>query len=411
MNFPFYIARRYLFAKKSHHAINIISLISVLGVTVATTALVCTLSVFNGFHDLVASCFTNFDPQLKVMPVKGKTFNANDAAILKIRKDPDVSVACGVLEDHALARFQNKQAMITLMGVEDNFDKCTDIESILYGSGHFALHADVLNYGIPGIRLAMYFNMGTSFTDPIEVYTPRQGAEIDMLNPTSNFNQDELNSAGVVFSVSQKKYDQEYLLSSLAFAQKMFEKPRQLSALELRLTPSASLSTVKTRLQKTAGSKFRVADRYEQQEDVFRIMKMEKYMSYLFLTFILFIACFNIVGSLSMLIIDKRKDIVTLRNLGTNNRTIEKIFLFEGRMISVLGVLLGTGLGLLLCWLQQQYGLLKLGDESGAFIVDAYPVSVHAMDIVLIFFTVIAVSFLTSWYPVHYLSRKLTENN
>ncbi|MFA6819824.1 MAG: FtsX-like permease family protein [Bacteroidaceae bacterium] len=409
MNFPFYIARRYLFTKKSHHAINIISLISILGVMIATTALVCTLSVFNGFQDLVASCFTNFDPQLKIVPSKGKTFNVADPAIKKIRKDKDVSVACGILEDNALAQYGKKQAMITLMGAEDNFANCTDINSILYGKGRFALHADVLNYGIPGIRLAMYFNMGTNYSDPLEIFTPRRGAEIDMLDPTSNFNHDELNSAGVVFSVSQKKYDQGYVLTSLQFAQQMFDKQGQLSSLELKLSQGANLSSVKSRLQEIAGNKFKVQDRYEQQEDVFRIMKIEKYMSYLFLTFILFIACFNIIGSLSMLIIDKRDDILTMRDLGASNQTIEHIFLFEGRMISVVGAILGIGLGLLLCWLQMRFGLLKLGDESGAFIVDAYPVSVRWTDISLIFFTVIAVAFLTSWYPVRYLSRKIAD--
>lgn len=408
MNFPFYIARRYLFAKKSHTAINVISLISVLGVAVASMALVCTLSVFNGFQDLVASCFTNFDPDLKVVPQKGKTFNQSDALIGKIRKDADVEVACGALEDAAMTQYKGKQAMITLMGVEDNFAECTDIQSILYGNGQFALHADVLQYGIPGIRLAMYLNMSASFTDPLEVFTPKRGARIDMMDPTANFNQDELNSAGVVFSVNQKKYDQEYLLTSLAFAQKMFDKQGQLSSLLLKLKPGADINSVKQRLQQIAGSKYRVADRYEQQEDVFRIMKVEKYMSYLFLTFILFVACFNIIGSLSMLIIDKQKDIRTLRNLGADNRTIERIFLYEGRLISLVGVICGIGIGILLCWLQQQYGILKLGEESGTFIVDAYPVSIQWLDIVLIFVTVIAVSFLTSWYPVRYLSRKLT---
>ena len=407
MNFPFYIARRYLFSKKSHSAINVISLVSVLGVMIASTALVCTLSVFNGFQDLVASCFTCFDPELKVMPAKGKTFSQSAPVLKNIRQDADVQVACGVLEDAALARYADRQAVIMLKGVEDNFDECTDIETILYGNGRFALHADVLQYGIPGIRLAMYFNMGTSFIDPLEVFTPRKGAKINMMDPTSNFNHDELNSTGVVFSVNQKKYDQEYLLCSLDFAQKMFEKKGQISALELKLKPGADVSVVKKRLQGLAGPNFKVVDRYEQQEDVFRIMTVEKYMSYLFLTFILFVACFNIIGSLSMLIIDKRDDIRTLRDLGADNRMIERIFLFEGRLISVSGALLGIVLGLLLCWAQQQFGLLKLGEESGTFIVDKYPVSVQAWDVVIIFVTVIAVSFLTSWYPVRYLSRKL----
>lgn len=408
MNFPFYIARRYLFSKKSHHTINIISIISVFGVAVTTMALVCVLSVFNGFQDLVASCFTNFDPQLKVLPAVGKTFSEKDPVISQIRKDKDVSVACGVLEDKALARYGKRQTMVTLMGVEDNFDQCTDIRQILYGNGRFALHADVLRFGIPGISLAMYFNMGTSFQDPLEIYTPRAGSRVNTVNPTESFNQDELNSAGVVFFVKQKKYDQGYILCSLDFAQSMFEKPGRLSALDLKLQPDASVKTVKKRLQKAAGSKFRIADRYEQQEDVFRIMKTEKYMAYLFLTFILLTACFNIVGSLAMLIIDKKRDVRILRDLGANDRTIERIFLLEGRLISLFGALIGIAIGLLLCWLQQQYGIIRLGDRSGTFIVDAYPVSVRLLDVVVIFFTVLLVSFATSWYPVHYLSRKLT---
>lgn len=229
-----------------------------------------------------------------------------------------------------------------------------------------------------------------------------------MVNPTEGFNQDELNSAGVVFQVNQKKYDQEYLLCDLSFAQRMFEKEGQISALELKLRPDAKVKTVKRRLVKLAGEQFRVADQYEQQEDVFRIMKTEKYMAFIFLVFILLAACFNIVGSLSMLIIDKQNDVRTLRDLGANDRTIEKVFLFEGRMITLFGAFVGIVVGLLLCWLQQTYGLIKLGDKSGTFIVDAYPVSVHATDLILVFVTVLAISWLTSWYPVRYLSRRLT---
>ncbi len=409
MNFPFYIARRYLFSKKSHHAINVISFISALGVAVTTTALVCVLSVFNGFQELVASCFTSFDPQLKVMPVEGKTFDASAPVIKAIRQDGDVAVASAVLEDKALARYGGQQAMVTLMGVDENYARCTGIDSILYGTGRFVLRADVLNYGVPGIRLAMYFNMGSSFSDPIEIFTPRAGAEVSMVNPTEGFNQDELNSAGVVFQVNQKKYDQEYLLCDLSFAQRMFEKEGQISALELKLCPEAKVKTVKRRLEKLAGEQFRVADQYEQQEDVFRIMKTEKYMAFIFLVFILLAACFNIVGSLSMLIIDKQNDVRTLRDLGANDRAIEKVFLFEGRMITLFGALVGIVVGLFLCWLQQTCGLIKLGDKSGTFIVDAYPVSVHATDLIVVFVTVLAISWLTSWYPVRYLSRRLTE--
>lgn len=409
MNFPFYIARRYLFSKKSHNAINIISMIAMIGVAITTMAMICVLSVFNGFQDLVASCFTEFDPTLKVIPTIGKTFDQSDSIIIEIKKDKDVKVVCGVLEDKAMAQYGEKQAMITLMGVEDNFAECTDIQNILYGNGKFILQADVLNYGIPGIRLAMFFNMGTSFTDPIQVYTPRATAEVNVANPLESFNQDELNSTGVVFSVNQKKYDQEYLLSSLKFAQNMFEKPNQLSALELKLADGANCSKVQKRLQKLVGKKYKIANRYEQQEDVFRIMKTEKYMAYIFLTFILLTACFNIVGSLSMLIIDKRKDIQTLRDLGANEKNIRQIFLFEGRMISIIGAIIGIAIGVFLCLIQQEYGIITLGEQSGAFIVDSYPVTVRVSDIILTLITVLIVSFITAWYPVKYLSQKLTE--
>jgi len=410
-NFSFFIARRYLFSPKSHHAINIISMISVIGIALATTALVVILSVFNGFHDLVASLFTAFDPELKVVPAQGKTFNQNDPTIRIIRNYKDVQVASGSLENHALACYNGRQTMVILKGVEDNFGKCTDIQKILYGNNKFILHADVLNYAIPGIRLAMLLGMGTDFTDPLEIYTPRPGEKVNMMNPTQSFNHDELNSSGSVFNVSQKTYDSEYILCPLSFAQKMFEKSGQISSLELKLKNGSDIASVKKALVKITGTKFKVLDRYEQQEDVFRIMKVEKLMAYIFLTFILVIACFNIIGSLSMLIIDKRQDIGTLHDLGANDKRIRQIFLYEGRMISFCGAMLGLVIGILLCWLQMHFGLIRLGEQSGTFIVDAYPVSIHVWDLIIIFVTVVAVSFASSWYPVRYLSRRLLNGN
>lgn len=410
MNLPFFIARRYLFSKKSHHAINIISLISVIGVALATAALVVVLSVFNGFHDLVASLFTAFDPELKIVPAEGQTFSANAPTVKAIRNYKDVAIASGSLENHALARYDGKQTMVVLKGVEDNFGKCTGIEKILYGKGKFILHADVLNYCIPGIRLAMLLGIGTDFINPLQIYTPRPGERVNMMAPTQSFNQNELNSSGSVFNVSQKDYDSQYLLCSLTFAQKMFEKPGQLSSLELKLKKGCDPAIVKKALCKIAGSKFKVLDRYEQQEDVFKIMRVEKLMAYIFLTFILVIACFNIIASLSMLIIDKRRDIGTLRDLGANRKEIRRIFLFEGRMISISGAVIGLIIGVALCWAQMQFGLVRLGEQAGTFIVDSYPVCVHILDLIVIFLTVVAVSFFASWYPVRYLSKRLLDS-
>ncbi len=407
MNFPFFVARRYLFSKKSTHVINIISSISVIGVAVATMALVIVLSVFNGFHDLVASLFTNFDPQLKVVPIEGKTVAADDPILTKIRQLPEVDVATETVEDQALAVYRDKQAMVMVKGVDDNFPELTHITDILYGDGSFSLHAANLQYGTVGIRLAQTLGIGAQWNGFMKIYAPKKEGQLDMANPSEGFVVDSLNSPGVLFSVKQSRYDKNYIITSVDFARNLFGQQGMLSALELRLKDGSDLNAVKEEMQKIAGGKYRVLDRYEQQEDTFKIMAIEKMMAYIFLTFILVVACFNIIGSLSMLIIDKKDDVVTLRNLGASDKQITRVFLFEGRMISAIGAILGIGLGLLLCLLQQQYGFVRLGSSAGSFIVDAYPVSVHYSDVAIIFVTVIAVGWLAVWYPVRYLSKRL----
>ncbi len=407
MNFPFFIARRYLFSKKSTHAINVISGISVVGVAVATMALVVTLSVFNGFHDLVASFFTQMDPQLKVTPVKGKVAPADDPVLTKIRQLPAVDVATECLEDQALAVYGDRQMMVKVKGVEDNFDQLTHIREILEGPGDFELHAADMHYGIPGLGIAYQLGLGYSYEQPLKIYAPRREGQLNMANPEEGFVEDELYSPGVTFCVRQGKYDKSYILTSLVFARQLFQQDGMLSSLELRLKPGSDFEQVKEEMKTIAGGKYDIRDRYEQQDDTFRIMKIEKMIAYIFLTFILMIACFNIIGSLSMLIIDKREDVVTLRNLGATDHQISRIFLFEGRMISVMGAVIGIIIGLLLCWLQQQYGIVRLGNTAGSFVIDAYPVSVHPWDIVVIFFTVLVVGFLSVWYPVRYFSKRL----
>ena len=407
MNFPFYIARRYLFSKKSTHAINVISGISVVGVAVASMALVVTLSVFNGFHDMVASLFTQMDPQLKITSLKGKTFPADDPVLTKIRRLPQVEVATECLEDQALAVYQDRQLMVKVKGVEDNFDSLTHIREILEGDGKFELHAADMNYGIPGLGVAYLLGMGYTYDQPLKIYAPKREGQLDMANPADGFVEDELFSPGVVFLLKQGKYDKNYILTSIYFTRRLFGQDGMVSSLEIRLKPGSDLDAVKSQMQELAQGKFLISDRYEQQDDTFRIMKIEKLIAYIFLTFILVIACFNIIGSLSMLIIDKKDDVVTLRNLGASDHQITRIFLFEGRMISAIGAVIGIAIGLLLCWIQQQYGLVRLGSSEGSFIVDAYPVSVHPMDIVIIFVTVLLVGFLAVWYPVRYFSRRL----
>ena len=407
MNFPFFIARRYLFSKKSTHAINVISGISVIGVAVATMALVVTLSVFNGFHDMVASFFTSFDPQLKIVPVKGKTVPADDPLLTKIKQQPQVDVAMECVEDQALAVYKGRQAMVTIKGVEESFSQLTHINEILLGDGQFELRAADMFYGIPGIRLAEQLATGYTYDEPLKIYAPRREGQLNMANPLEGLVEDELYSPGVLFNVKQARYDKSYILTDIAFARRVFEQQGMVSALELRLKPGSNFESVKSEIKQIVGDSYYVRDRFEQQDDTFKIMKIEKFIAYIFLTFILMVACFNIIGSLSMLIIDKKDDVVTLRNLGASDRQIIRIFLFEGRLISAIGAVVGICMGLLLCWLQQTYGLVKLGSSSGSFVVNAYPVSVHPEDIILVFITVLIVGFLAVWYPVRYFSKRL----
>ena len=407
MNLPFYIARRYLFSKKKHNAINIISGISVCGVALATLALVCTLSVFNGFQDMVAGFFTAFDPELKITIREGKVFEPQGAAFQEVRSLPEIAVWTETLEENAMVQYKDRQAMAIIKGVEDNFEELTFIDSLLYGAGEFILHDSIVDYGVLGVELISELGTGLQFVDPLQVYAPKRNVRVNMANPSASFNRDYLFSPGVVFVVNQQKYDARYILTSLSFARNLFNYDTEVSAVELKLKPGADVTAVQRKIARILGDEFVVLDRYEQQADVFRIMEIEKFISYLFLTFILAIACFNVIGSLSMLILDKREDVETLRNLGADDRLIARIFLFEGRLISLFGALSGIVLGLLLCYIQQRLGIISLGGGNGSFIVDAYPVSVHVTDVVLIFITVVTVGFLSVWYPVHYLTRRL----
>lgn len=408
MHFSFYIARRYLRSKKSHNVINIISGISVTGVALATAAMVCILSVFNGFEDMVAGLFTSFDPQLKVLPAEGKFMAADEPELERLKKDSTIAVYAETLEDHALLMVNNRQQMATVKGVSDNFTELIDVERILYGEGVWQLHVDVLDYGVAGVNLLQNLGVDIAFP-PIQVYAPRKGERIDLHDPLDSFSHEELYSPRVAFQVQQGKYDSRYVITSLAFARRLFERQGYVSAVELRLRDGQDIAAAQKHIQQLLGANYRVLDRYEQQEDTFRIMELEKLISYIFLCFILLIACFNVIGSLSLLIIDKRDDVAVLRHLGADGKQISAIFLTEGRLISIVGAVAGLLVGVALCLVQQHFGLIKFGREAGTYIVDAYPVSVHIADLVLIFLTVIAVGFLSVWWPVRRLTKKFSK--
>ena len=402
---PFFVARRYLFSRKRISAINLVSAISVVGVAFGTAALLCTLSVFNGFHDLIGSLYTAFDPEVKIVAAKGKSFAADDPALEAVRRLPEVEAASASYTDNALILFRGNPQVITLKGVDDHFERVTGIRSILYPeNGTYQLESAGLSYGIPGIGLASM--MGSVDYGSIQICAPTRGERINLANPAASFNAEDLYSSGVCFAVSQKQYDEAYMIAPLAFAQRLFEHEGTLTSLELKLKPSADPEQALRRIRQTLGSGFKALNRAEQQEDTFNVMNIEKTMAYFFLTFILLVACFNIVGTVSMLMIDKRADVVTLRSLGADEGLIFRIFLCEGSMISFLGAVAGTLLGLLICYLQQTFGLLSLGGASGNFIIDAYPVSIRPSDVVIVFFTVLIVGFLAVLYPVKYLTRR-----
>lgn len=404
MNLALYIARRYLFSKKSHNAINVISAIAVCGVALATLALVCTLSVFNGFHDLISSFFTHFDPQLKVEAVRGKTFVQDSAMMASIQQIEGVEVVSMTLEDNAMAKYQEQQAMVTIKGVDDNFQALTGVEEILYGNPELKLYDEVADYGIPGIQLMYILGMGMQPFDPIEVYAPRTGTRVNMTNPMANFKRLPLYSPGTVLNINDARYASTYIVASLDYAQRLFDCPGEISAIELRLTPGASTGRVKRAVQQLVGDGFTVHDRYEQQEATFKVVKIEKFVSYLFLCFILMVACFNIISSVSMLILDKRDNVDTLRSLGATQNMAERIFIYEGNLIAFFGAITGLVLGVVLCLLQQEFGIIGLGGD-GQFVVDAYPVRVKLLDILLVFVSVILVNAVSVWLPVKLLNK------
>ena len=391
MKYELLLSRRYLFSKKSHNAINIVSLIAVVGVAVATMAMVIVMSVFNGFQGLVAELFTGFDPELRITPADGTSLDLADGRILALSESKDVAVFTPVVEGQALVVAGNIQKVVMLKGVADNYTQQSGILDALYGDGEPDLHLDVIEYCVPGLQLCNQLGLPIYFNQPLEVYAPKKGERVNMANPRASFNKDELNASGLVFSVHQPKYDSEYLLCSLGFAQRLFELDGKATGIEIKLTSSGSREKIEALL----GDGFCIKDRYEQQEDVFRIMQIEKLISYFFLCFILLVACLNIMGSLSMLMIEKREDVKTLSALGSTDQQIRRIFALEGLMIIFGGAMVGMLIGLVLCLLQQWFGFIRMGQSEGSFIIDAYPVVVKIGDLLLVLLTVVLFGFLS----------------
>lgn len=403
LSFAYRIAGRYLFSKKSHNVINVISGISAVGVTLGTLALVVVLSVFNGFETLVGTMFGSLDADLKIESKSGKSFEMDSDAFQKIKGHPSVARFVEMVEDNALARYKSNQMPVLVKGVDSVFVQIIRPDSIIY-DGEFQLFDGLFNRSVVGIGVATTLGLGAKFVDPLFLYAPRRSVSVNLLRPDQSFNESVTYLAGI-FGVNQAEYDNQVVFVPIKMARELFEfSDSESSSVALDIKDGEDLEKVKSEIHSILGGGFTVKNQYEQQAAFFNIMQIEKWITFLILSFILLIASFNIIGSLSMLIIDKKADIQTLRSLGADNSLINKIFLFEGWMISSVGAILGIVLGTLISWIQETFQIVRLG--SG-YVVDAYPVVTSFTDIIIVFFTVLTMGFLASWYPVRYLGRKL----
>jgi len=402
MNFSLFIARRYLFAKKMHNIINIISIISVAAMATGVMALVVVLSVFNGFDSLIQNMFSFVDSDMKISIVEGKTFPDSLHKLNSIRNHPSVLVFSEIVEENAIFKYRNKQHIGTIKGVSQNYKQQTGIDSMLI-DGEFLLWRGSQPMAVMGQGVAIYLNANLAHFDALEIHMPRRG-HIPSITSASAFTSKAIMPSGV-FAIEQE-FDTQYVLAPIEFVRNMLNYDNQVTSIEVKLKPEANHKKVQQDFQNILGDGFNVKNRYQQNESLYRTMKSEKLVVGLILTLILIIASFNIVGTLSMLIIEKRKDAETLRSLGASKSTIQNIFLTEGLLISMAGTIVGAALGIFICWLQITFGIVKL-QGSGQFIIDAYPVDIQPLDITLILILVFTIGFLAARFPVRIITKRI----
>lgn len=406
MKLELHIAWRYLFSKKGHNAINIVSGVSAAAVGVVAAAMVCVLSVMNGFGALVEHMFSEFDPEIRITPAQGKSFRLDTLPVQQALALPFVQAASQVVEETALVRYKDHQQPARIMGVDTVFQHITHIDSIL-SDGYFSVYDGAFERCVMGRGLAAQIGINAHFVGAVHIYAPKRLERVNMLRPDDAFLHETAFMAGT-FAVNQTTYDDQLLIVSIPLARRLFQYDTlTVTSLELQLASDSRLSArrMKTQLRECLGDGYIVADRYEQQADFFRILKIEKLLTALLLAFILLIACFNVIGSLSMLIIDKQEDIRILQHLGATNQTIRRTFLYEGWLITTLGALFGLLFGLAVCLLQQHYGLLKLG-SSADYVISAYPVLVQAGDVLAVAAIVLLMGFLAAHYATRSLRTK-----
>lgn len=402
MKLSLYIARRYLLAKKSKNAINVISAISVAGVTVGTMALIIVLSVFNGLEEMVKSIFGTFDPDLEIRINKGKVFTPDSTTISYLNAIEGIDTYSFILEENALLRYGEKQYIATVKGVEDDYSSITGLDSVMW-NGKFILRSEEgREYAVVGMGVANNLGIGLTFLTPLNIYVPRRTGKVSNVNISNSFIRKYLFPSGI-FSVEQE-FDSRYIFIPLNMMRDLLEYDNEITAIEIKTDPDTGIEIIQQQVSLLFGNDYTVKNKYQQQEMFYKVMKSERLAIFFILSFILLIASFNIIGSLTMLIIEKEKDIAILRSLGANNSLIKKIFIIEGWLISVSGAVAGLILGGVVCWLQMRFGLVKLQGES--LILDAYPVAVKLIDFIIVSATVLLIGFWAAWYPVRYMSKR-----
>lgn len=409
MKLQLFIALRYLFSRKDHNAINIISAICAGGICVATMALVCVLSGYNGFQELIQGLFNAFDPDVKITLVEGKSFSLSDERVQRVKALDFVEVACDVMEENALIRNEERQTMVTVKGVSDSYVRLTNVNDVMQ-VGQFVLREGDDYALVVGGALANQIDVSLGFSRPLSLFVPKHDVKINLANPERAFEAQQLFVVGI-YATNQLEIDSKYAFVDISLARRLLGYAEdEVTSLELRLSPNVDVEDALKKITEVMGPSFRVQDKQRQHADFYRMMKVEKWISFLILVFILLVAVFNLVGSLTMLILEKKSDIETLRNMGASNGFVRQVFLLEGWLISVFGSIVGVSIGLILCGLQKWLGIIKLtsGDEGG-FVVDAYPICVNWSDVLIVLLSSLLIGLLISWFPTKYLGRETSQ--
>lgn len=383
-----------------------ISLVSVCGIAIATMAMVVALSVFNGFGSLVETTFSAFDPELKITAVKGKVFDYQTADFETALQNSSIDFISESLEDNVLFRFNDRQVPVILKGVSEDFKYLTQMDKLII-DGSFRLREDVVDYATLGSGLAYTLGVRPGYVDPIEVFVPKRDVQVNLANPGAAFAQGSVQIGGV-FNLNQPQFDEQMAIVPIELARTLFRYNNEVSSLDIKLKDGSSAQKMSKIIGQIIGENYLVEDRFEQQKESYRMLQIEKWVTFFILSFILIIAAFNVVGPLSILIIEKRNDIKILKSMGAADETIAQIFLFEGWLISFSGIIIGIVLGVAISFLQQHFGLLKLGGTPGAYLVDAYPVIVKLSDVMLTFIIVCVICISTIVYPIHNLKKQLS---